>query len=89
MRRNEIILALVIYVIPVTVAAVLLALADLGVLALALVAIELIVGTSVYVARSRPERPTQPTSRPWLVPAVMAGALGLMIVVAVLGSHAG
>ncbi|MDT7539258.1 MAG: hypothetical protein QOI82_2843 [Actinomycetota bacterium] len=89
MRRTDVVLLLVVYVIPVGVAAVLLALADLGVLAIALVVIEAIVATTVYVARQRPETPAQPSRRPWLVPAAMIGALGLMVVVAVIASQAG
>jgi uncharacterized membrane protein len=88
-RRTDVVLLLVVYVIPVGVAAVLLALADLGILAVALVVIEAVVATTVYVARRQPERPAEPTSRPWLVPAAMIGALGLMVVIAVVASHAG
>jgi hypothetical protein len=86
-RRTDLVLLLVVYVIPVGVAAVLLALADLGILAIALVVIEAVVATSVYVARQRPEQPAQPSRRPWLVPAAMIGALGLMVVVAVVAAH--
>ena len=89
MRRADLVLLLVVYVIPVGVAAVLLALADLGVLAISLVVIEAVVATTVYVARQQPEEPAQPARRPWLVPAAMIGALGLMIVVAVIASQAG
>ena len=89
MRRTDLVLLLVVYVIPVGVAAVLLALADLGVLAIALVVIEAVVATTVYVARRRPEVPAQPSRRPWLVPSTMIAALGLMVVVAVVASRAG
>jgi hypothetical protein len=88
-RRSDLVLLLVVYVIPVGVAAVLLALADLGVLAVALVVIEAIVATTVYVARQRPEQPAVPSKRPWLVPASMIGALGLMVVVAIIASQVG
>jgi hypothetical protein len=88
-RRSDLVLLLVVYVIPVGVAAVLLTLADLGVLAVALVIIEAIVATTVYVARQRPEQPAVPSKRPWLVPASMLGALGLMVVVAIIASQAG
>jgi hypothetical protein len=88
-RRTDVVLLLVVYVIPVGVAAVLLALADLGVLAVALVVIEAVVATSVYVVRRAPERPAQPSQRPWLVPAIMVGALGLMVAVAVIASSMG
>ena len=89
MRRTDLVLLLVVYVIPVGVAAVLLALADLGVLAIALVVIEAVVATTVYVARQQPEHPAEPTKRPWLVPAAMIGALLLMVVVAVVAAQAG
>jgi len=88
-RRTDLVLLLVVYVIPVGVAAVLLALADLGVLAIALVVIEAVVATTVYVVRQRPEVPAQPSRRPWLVPAAMIAALALMVVVAVVASRAG
>jgi hypothetical protein len=88
-RRSELVLILVVYVIPVGVAAILLALADLGVLAIALVVIEAVVATTVYVARQQPERPPEPTRRPWLVPAAMLGSLGLMVVIAVIAAHGG
>ncbi|MDX6198585.1 MAG: hypothetical protein QOJ79_1736 [Actinomycetota bacterium] len=89
MRRTDVVLLLVVYVIPVGVAAVLLALADLGILAIALVVIEAIVATTVYIARQQPDKPATPARRPWLVPAAMIGALGLMVVVAVVASQAG
>jgi hypothetical protein len=88
-RRTDVVLLLVVYVIPVGVAAVLLALADLGILAIALVVIEAVVATSVYAVRQRPEQPAEPTRRPWLVPAAMIGALVLMALVAVVASQAG
>ncbi len=89
MRRTDLVLLLVVYVIPVGVAAILLALADLGVLAIALVVIEAVVATTVYVARRQPETPAQPSRRPWLVPAAMIGALGLIVVVAMVASRTG
>ena len=89
MRRTDLVLLLVVYVIPVGVAAVLLALADLGVLAIALVVIEAVVATTVYVARQQPETPAEPSRRPWLVPAAMVGALGLMVIIAIIASHEG
>jgi hypothetical protein len=88
-RRSEVVLILVVYVIPVGVAAALLAVAGLGVLAVALLVIELVVGTAVYVARKAPSQPRQPTRRPWLVPSLMVGALGLMVVVAVVAAQTG
>lgn len=89
MRRKELVPIVVVYVIPVGLATIGLALAGLGVLAAALLIIELGVATAVLVARRRPVGPAQPSTRPWLVPTVMVGALGLMVVVAVLAAHAG
>jgi hypothetical protein len=88
-RRNHLVPLLVVWVIPVAVAAVLLALADLGFLAISLVVIELVVGTAVYLARRQPDvRPT-PTRRPWLAPALMLGSLVAMAGIAVLAAKAG
>ena len=87
MRRSDLVLILVVYVIPVGVAAVLLALADLAVLAVALVVIEAVVAAMVFAVRQRPETPAQPSSRPWLVPASMIGALGLMVLVGLVASR--
>ena len=89
MRRSDAVLLLTVYVVPVGVAAVLLTYVGLGLLAVALVVIEAVVATTVYVARRRPEQPSTPSRRPWLVPTVMIGSLGLMVVIAVLGSRAG
>ena len=89
MRRSELVPILVVYVIPVGVAAILLALADLGVLAVALLVTEAVVATSVYVARRQPERPPEPSRRPWLGPAAMSGSLGVMVVIAVIAAHGG
>jgi len=88
-RRSDVVLLLSVYVIPVGVAAVALTMVGLGILAIALVIIEAIVATTVYVARRQPERPAEPTPRPWLVPAAMIGSLGVMVVIAVLGAHYG
>lgn len=89
MRRTDLVLLLVVYVIPVGVAAVLLALADLAILAVALVIIEGVVAAMIYAVRRRPETPATPSRRPWLIPASMLGALGLMVLVAVIASYAG
>ena len=88
MRRSDLVLILTVYVIPVGVAAVLLALADLAILAIALVVIEAVVAAMVFAVRQRPEAPSQPSTRPWLIPAAMIAALGLMVVVAVVASQA-
>jgi uncharacterized membrane protein len=87
-RRADLVLLLVVYVVPVGVAAVLLAMVGLGVLAIALVIIEAIVAACVVVARRTPAQPAEPSRRPWLIPAAMVAALGLMVLVAVVGAHA-
>lgn len=89
MRRTHLVPLLVVWVIPVAVAVVLLALADLGILAISLVVIELVVGTAVYLARRQPEERPAPTRRPWLVPALMLGSLVAMVGIAVVASKAG
>jgi len=88
-RRKQIVPIVVVYVIPVGLATIGLALAGLGVLAAALLIIEAGVAIAVLVARKRPQTRAQPSARPWLVPTVMVGALGLMVVVAVLAAHTG
>lgn len=89
MPRKQLVPIVVVYVIPVGLATIGLALAGLGVLAAALLIIEVGVATAVFVARRRPETPGRPSARPWLVPTVMVGSLGLMVVVAVVAAHAG
>jgi hypothetical protein len=88
-RRADLVLLLVVYVVPVGVAAVLLAMVGLGVLAVALVIIEMIVGGAVVVAKRTPEQRARPSRRPWVIPTVMAAALGLIVLIAVLGARAG
>jgi hypothetical protein len=87
-RRNHLVPLLVVWVIPVAVAAALLALADLAFLAIALVIIELVVGAAVALARKQPDSRPDPTRRPWLVPTLMLGSLLLMGVIAVAASQA-
>jgi hypothetical protein len=88
-RRSHLVPLLVVWVIPVVVAAVLLVLADLTVLAVALVVIELVVGATVVAARRQPVARSSPTSRPWLVPLLMIGALLVMAGIAVVASRTG
>jgi hypothetical protein len=88
-RRADLVLLLVVYVLPVGAAAVLLAMVGLGVLAIALVVIEVIVGGAVVVAKRTPQQRAEPTRRPWLIPAVMGAALGLIVLVSVIGAHGG
>lgn len=61
---------------------------DLPQIALALLAVELVVGAATVLARRRPERPAG-SSRPWLVPLLMVGALVAMVGIAVVASTAG
>ena len=89
MRRSHLVPLLVVWVIPVAVAAVLLALADLAILSIALVVTEVVVGGAVYLARREPASPAGPSSRPWLVPALMLGSLVAMVGIAVVASKAG
>jgi hypothetical protein len=88
-RRSHLVPLLVVWVIPVVVAAVLLALADLAVLSIALLVTEVVVGAAVYLARKQPETPAAPTPRPWLVPVLMIGSLVAMVGIAVIASKAG
>ena len=89
MQRRELVPIIVVYVIPVTLATIGLAAVGLGVLAVALLIIEAVVATAVVLARRQPETPAQPSRRPWLVPTLMVGALGLFAVIAVIAARAG
>jgi hypothetical protein len=82
---------ILLYVVPVAAAVVLLTLADLGILAAALVCVEAVVALAVWAVRRvpAPSGPPPPSRRPWLVPAVMVGTLGLMVLVAVVAARAG
>ena len=73
--RFETILLLVVWLLPVLVAAGLLIAVDLAWFAVALVAIEALVGLTVAVVRRRPERAAVPSPHPWVVPAVLIGVL--------------
>lgn len=89
-RRSSLLAVLVIYVLPVGAAAWFLTARGLGVLALALVSVEVVVLLTVVAARapaagSRPE----PSRRPWLVPLLMVGALAAFVGIAVLAAQAG
>ena len=60
-------------------------------LAVALLVIELATVVAVVLVRRRPLRtgPAEPSSRPWLVPTVMALLMAGIVAVGVLASHAG
>ncbi len=73
--RFETVLLLVVWVLPVLVAAGFLIAVDLAWFAFALVTIEAFVGVVVAVVRQRPERDAGPSRHPWVVPAVLVGVL--------------
>lgn len=89
MRRKQLVPIVVVYVIPVTLAVIGLAAVGLGILAVALLVIEAVVAAAVVLARRQPATPARPTARPWLVPTLMIGALGLFVIVAVVAANAG
>jgi len=91
-KRADATLVLLVYVLPLGLVSVLLALAGLWVLAGGLLAVEAVVAAATVLARRRPARTpaaTAPSRRPWLVPLVMVGLLAALVAVAVLGSRAG
>jgi hypothetical protein len=90
MRRSDAIPLVVVYVIPVGVAAVLLTAVGLGILAVALLVVEVVVALTVVAARRTPDDGAtdhRPSSRPWLIPVLLVGSLLVMAGVAVLASH--
>ena len=80
----ETVLLLVVWVLPVLVAAGLLWAVDLRWFAAALLGIEALVGLVVAVVQRRPQRPATPSRRPWLVPAALLGALVVLLGVTLL-----
>lgn len=89
--RGDVVLALVVYVLPLLLVSGLLARAGLGGLALALLAVEAVVAGVTLRARRAPERTVRagPSPRPWLVPLAMAGVLAAVLATAVLGTRLG
>ena len=85
--RTETVVLVLFWVLPLLVVAGLLAHAGLVVIAVALLAVEALVGLAVLVARRRPSRPGTP--RPWLVPAVMVGVLLALVAVTLLAAGVG
>jgi hypothetical protein len=83
--RTEVVLLLGLYVLPVGAAAVYLASVGLGVLAVALVAVEAVVAASVWAAKQDGPRPAR-QPRPWLVPLVMVTALLGMVLLTVVAT---
>ena len=89
-RRSSLVAVLVIYVLPVAAAVWFLTSRGLGVLALALVAVEVVVALTVLAARRPvPQARPAPSRRPWLVPLLMVGALGAFVGIAVLAARSG
>ncbi len=88
MRRDELLTALFVYVLPLLLVSAGLAVVGLGGLALALLGVEAVVATATVVAkRPRPAgRPTGPARRPWLVPLAMVALLGAVAGVATLAA---
>lgn len=89
MRRSDVIPLVVVYVIPVGVAAVLLTKVGLGFLAVALLVIEAVVALTVVAARRTPESEHRPSTKPWLIPVLLFGSLLVMVGIAVLAAHLG
>ena len=91
MRRGDLVTALFVYVLPLLAVSGFLALAGLGGLALALLAVEACVVAATVVARRRPARPhpRPPSHRPWLVPLAMVLVLAGLVGIAVLGARSG
>ena len=88
-RRGDAVAILVVYVVPLTAVTVALLAVGLPRLALALLAVEAVVVAAVLAAKRRPDARPAPSTRPWLVPLVMVGLLGLMVAGAVAVSLAG
>jgi hypothetical protein len=85
--RSETVVLVLFWVLPLLVVSGLLASVGLVVIAVALLAVEAVVGLSVLVARRRPERSAQ--HRPWLVPAAMGGVLLALVAVTLLAARVG
>lgn len=88
MRRDELLAALFVYVLPLLLVSVGLAAVGLGGLALALLGIEAVVATATGLAkRPRPVgRAAGPARHPWLVPLAMVALLGAVAGVAALAA---
>lgn len=76
------------YAVPLLATAVALWAVGLPELAAALLVVELCVLAMIAAVRRPPRRSTRRPARPWVVPAVMVGALALMVGLAVLASSA-
>lgn len=86
--RADTVVLVVVWVLPLLAAAALLAAAGLPLIAAALLAIEVVVGLTVYAARRRPARPARPTPA-WVVPAAMVGVLVALLGVTLLAAALG
>ena len=88
--RSSLLAVLVIYVLPVAAATWFLTSRGLGVLALALVSVEVVVALTVLAARkAEPQARREPSRRPWLVPLLMVCALVAFGGIAVLATQLG
>lgn len=88
MRRDEALTALFVYVLPLLLVSVGLALVGLGGLALALLGVEAVVATATVLAkRPRAATPRGPARHPWLVPLAMVALLGAVAGVASLAAQ--
>ena len=85
--RTETVVLVLFWVLPLLVVSGLLASVGLVVIAIALLAVEAVVGLAVLVARRRPARPGK--QRPWLVPAAMGGVLVALVAVTLLAARVG
>ena len=91
--RSDVVVLVLFWTLPLLAAAGLLLAAGLPQAALALVAVEVLVGVAVAVAARRPderpdERPPRP-ARPWVVPAAMVGVLVGLVGVTLLAVRLG
>lgn len=83
-----VVLVLVLYVVPLTATAVLLAAVGLPLIALALVAVEALVAGLVVLAK-RPPRPASAPRPGWFVPAAFAAVLAALVGLTVIAARFG
>lgn len=89
--RGDVMAVVLVYVLPLLLVSVLLALVGLAGLALALLAIEGCIVAITIAVRRRPARtgPAGPARRPWLVPLAMLAVVGGVVGLSILGARAG
>lgn len=81
--RADTVVLVVVWVLPLLGAAALLVAAGLPLIAGSLLAIEAVVGLTVYAVRRRPAGPSRPAPG-WVVPAAMGGVLVALLAVTLL-----